>query len=163
MSVGIFPVEGAPCLIALGTGTTGLHPDEAILAKPGHARKARAICQAINRREGRFAAWAKHDPTRNDLKIPENVFSNFNNYAAPLKRYGKDVHAIYRPSDDRKATEFALKALLDLYFEERNFTPLEPHKVDYNGIRSEYFRFLMPDIAEHRSCETPERSPFRCS
>src|SRR5258707_15355858 len=40
MSVGLFPVEGAPCLIALGTGTTGLHPDEAILARPGHARKA---------------------------------------------------------------------------------------------------------------------------
>src|SRR5436190_12006798 len=40
MSVGIFPVEDAPCLIALGTGTTGLHPDEAILARPGHARKA---------------------------------------------------------------------------------------------------------------------------
>ena len=45
MSVGIFPVEStAPCLIALGTGTTGLHPDEAILARPGHARKAHAIC-----------------------------------------------------------------------------------------------------------------------
>src|SRR2546426_8910175 len=58
MSVGIFPVEGAPCLIALGTGTTGLHPDEARLAKPGHARKANAICEAINRREKRFAAWA---------------------------------------------------------------------------------------------------------
>src|SRR5688572_1882360 len=56
MSVGIFPVEDAPCLIALGTGTTGLQPDEAILARPGHARKANAICEAINRRESRFAA-----------------------------------------------------------------------------------------------------------
>src|SRR5690349_4379089 len=34
MSIGLFPVDGQPCLIALGTGTTGLHPDEAILARP---------------------------------------------------------------------------------------------------------------------------------
>ena len=47
MSIGIFPVAGEPCLIALGTGTTGLHPDETILARPGHARKAQAICEAI--------------------------------------------------------------------------------------------------------------------
>lgn len=39
MSVGVFPVDGEPCLVALGTGTAGLHPDEAILARPGHARK----------------------------------------------------------------------------------------------------------------------------
>ena len=148
MSVGVFPVEGAPCLIALGTGTTGLHPDEAILARPGHARKGRAICEAINRREKRFAAWAKHDPTRNDLQVPENVVSHFEVYAAPFKRYGKDVHAIYRPSDDREATKFALKAFLDLYFEERRIAPLAPHKTDYEEIRSEYFRWLMPDVAD---------------
>ena len=39
MSVGIFPVEGESCLITLGTGTTGLHPDETILARPGHAQE----------------------------------------------------------------------------------------------------------------------------
>ncbi len=147
MSVGIFPVEGAPCLIALGTGTTGLHPDEAILARPGHARKAHAICEAINRREKRFAAWAKHDPTRNDLTVPENVASQFDAYKIPLKRYGKDVHAIYRPTSDRAATEFALKAFLDLYFEERGFTPLAAHKSEYDDIRAEYFRCLMPNIS----------------
>lgn len=118
MSVGLFPVEGSPCLIALGTGTTGLHPDEAILARPGHARKAKAICEAINRREKRFAAWAKHDPTRNDLAVPENVASGFEAYGRPLKRYGKDVHAIYKPTEARDATAFVLKAMLDLYFEE---------------------------------------------
>jgi 5-methylcytosine-specific restriction protein B len=148
MSVGVFPVADAPCLIALGTGTTGLHPDEAFLARPGHARKAHAICEAINRREKRFAAWAKHDPTRNDLPIPENVASQFDAYSSPLKRYGKDVHAIYRPTSDRKATEFALKAILDLYFGERGFTPLAAHKNEYDDIRAEYFKCLMPDIAK---------------
>ena len=145
MSVGVFPVDGKPCLIALGTGTTGLHPDESILARPGHARKAHAICEAINRREKRFAAWAKHDPARNDLQVPENVANQFDAYAAPLKRYGKDVHAIYHPTTDRAATQFALKAFLDLYFEERGFTPLASHKPEYDEIRAEYFKCLMPD------------------
>jgi len=148
MSIGVFPVQGAPCLIALGTGTTGLHPDEAILARPGHARKAQSICAAINRREKRFAAWAKHDPTRNDMPVPQNVLIQYDSYAVPLKRYGKDVHAIYRPSQDRKSTEFALKALLDLYFEERGFSPLAQHQSEYESIRAEYFRCLMPDLTE---------------
>jgi 5-methylcytosine-specific restriction protein B len=147
MSVGLFPVEEAPCLIALGTGTTGLHPDEAILARPGHARKARAICEAINRRERRFAAWAKHDPTRNDLTVPENVGVAFEAYRSPLKRYGKDVHAIYKPSDDPKATEVVLNALLDLYFEERGYSVLKDHADEASKIRSEYFRCLMPNLS----------------
>jgi 5-methylcytosine-specific restriction protein B len=146
MSIGLFPVEGEPCLIALGTGTTGLHPDEAILAKPGHARKAKAICEAINRREGRFAAWAKHDPTRNDLSVPDNVAANFASYAAPLKRYGKDVHAIYRPSGDRARTDFVLKAFFDLYFAERGFPTLVRHEKESRSIQDDYFRFLMPDV-----------------
>ena len=114
----------------------------------GTRAQSRAICEAINRREKRFAAWAKHDPTRNDLQIPENVASQFDVYAVPFKRYGKDVHAIYRPSENREATKFALKAFLDLYFEERGIPPLAPHKTDYEDIRSEYFQWLMPDIAD---------------
>lgn len=147
MSVGLFPVEGAPCLVALGTGTTGLHPDESILARPGHARKAKAICEAINRREGRFAAWAKHDPTRNDQTIPQDVALGFAAYSGPFRRYGKDVHAIYKPSDDRQATMFALKAFLDLYFGERGHFPLAQHKEDADTIRNEYFRYLMPTVS----------------
>ncbi len=147
LSIGLFPVDGEPCMIALGTGTTGLHPDEAILARPGHARKAKAICEAINRREGRFAAWAKQDPTRNDLAVPENVAREFGAYTAPLKRYGKDVHAIYRPSEKREATDFVLKGFLDLYFQERGFDPLAAQKDECEKIRSEYYRCLMPEVA----------------
>lgn len=153
MDMGLFPVNGAPCLVTLGTGTTGLHPDETILARPGHARKAKAICEAINRRESRFAAWAKHDPTRNDLAVPENVAQEFNDYSAPLQRYGKNVHAIYKPSDDRLATKFVLKAFLDLYFEERGFVPLAAHKGEWEEIRGEYYRCLMPEV-EPKRCLT---------
>ena len=39
MSFVIFPIEGEPCLVAMVIGTQGLAPDEAILGRPGHARK----------------------------------------------------------------------------------------------------------------------------
>ena len=71
---------------------------------------------------------------------------HFESYAVPLKRYGKDVHAIYYPNSDRAATEFVLKAFLDLYFEERGFAPLKSHLDNYETIRAEYFQCLMPDI-----------------
>ena len=129
------------------------------LRGPGHARKAQAICEAINRREKRFAAWAKHDPTRTDLAVPENVARHFEPYAIPLKRYGKDVHAIYCPNPDRAATEFVLNAFLDLYFEERDFGPLKSHLNNYEAIRAEYFQCLMPDItADEASALLSERS-----
>ena len=44
LSFVVFPVTDGPCLIALVVGTQGLSPDESILGRPGHARKAQAIC-----------------------------------------------------------------------------------------------------------------------
>jgi 5-methylcytosine-specific restriction protein B len=147
MSVGVFPTTGKPSLIALGTGTTGLHPDEAILSRPGHARKVKAICEAINHREKRFAAWAKHDPSRNDILVPKNVHAEFSDYAGAIDRYGKELYALYKPTNDRLATQFALKAFLDLYFDERRQSPLAEHEKDAEAIRDEYFRHLMPNIS----------------
>lgn len=69
----IFPVPERPCLIAMVVGTQGLSPDEAILGRPGHARKTQAICSWLNREYGggHLVAWAKQDPTRTDLSIPQ--------------------------------------------------------------------------------------------
>ena len=44
LSFVIFPALGQPSLIGLVVGTQGLSPDEAILGRPGHARKVQAIC-----------------------------------------------------------------------------------------------------------------------
>ena len=75
LSFVMFPVAGEPCLIGLVVGTQGLAPDEAILGRPGHARKARAICSWLNARfgKGNFVAWAKDDPTRTDVAVPDDV------------------------------------------------------------------------------------------
>src|ERR1700722_18778788 len=52
MSFVIFPVEDAPCLMAMVIGTQGLAPDETILGRPGHARKIQAICTWLNHKYG---------------------------------------------------------------------------------------------------------------
>ena len=48
LSFVIFPVPDGPSLIGMVVGTQGLTPDEAILGRPGHARKVRAICSWLN-------------------------------------------------------------------------------------------------------------------
>src|SRR5579871_408181 len=75
MSFAAFPVDGKPCLVSLVVGTQGLSPDEVALSRPGHARKAQAICAWLNREygNGKLVAWAKQDPVRIDVDVPEAV------------------------------------------------------------------------------------------
>ena len=43
LSFVIFPAGDQPCLLGMAVGTGGVSPDEAILGRPGHARKVQAI------------------------------------------------------------------------------------------------------------------------
>src|SRR5260370_20152103 len=121
MSLAILRAEDAPCLVAMSIGTQGLAPDEAILGRPGHARKMQAICTWLNNRFGQGAqvAWAKQDPTRLDIDVPEPIQKAWSTYERAFKRYGRTWAALYKPPDDRNATVSALTALLDIMFQER--------------------------------------------
>ncbi len=72
MSIAIFPGDESPSLLSFVVGTNGLAPDEAILGRPGHARKVKAICAWLNRKYGKKAlrAWAKQEPARIDNPGP---------------------------------------------------------------------------------------------
>ncbi len=142
----IFPVEGAPCLVAMGIGTQGLAPDETILGRPGHARKIQAICTWLNHRfgGGMQVAWAKQDPTRVDIDVPAPIQNAWTIYERALKRYGRVLYAIYRPTDDRAATIAALTAMLDILFQERGHTPLKEFQDDALAVQSAWFEHLMP-------------------
>jgi 5-methylcytosine-specific restriction enzyme B len=150
MSFVIFPVESEPCLIGMVIGTQGLAPDEAVLGRPGHARKMRAICEWLNRSCGRgqLVAWAKQDPTRIDVDVPEAVQHAWPAYDRVFKRYGKVMYALYKPTDDRAATESVLAAMLDVMFEERNQVPLAAYQPDSQRIRSDWFACLMPEATQ---------------
>ena len=148
LSFVIFPVAGQPCLIGLVVGTQGLSPDEAILGRPGHARKAQAICSWLNRDfgGGAFVAWAKQDATRTDLPVPDSVREAWPVYKNIFDRYGKEIYALYSPTADRTGTEAALTAFLDLLFEERGYRPIASCQASYESIRGNWFEHLMPGV-----------------
>ncbi len=150
MSFVIFPVNDGSCLISLVVGTQGLSPDETVLGRPGHARKANAICHMINSNygEGKMIAWAKQDPTRTDLDIPINIKELFPKYSAVFNRYGKVLYAIFKPTEDEKVTRMCLEAFLDLMFEERGIFPRTGFKVEADKIKADYFSFLFPQVEE---------------
>lgn len=148
MSFVIFPITDGPCLISLGIGTQGLSPDEEVLGRPGHARKVRAICNMLNAQYGgeRMLAWSKQDPTRTDLDIPINIKQIFADYSSVFDRYGKVLYGIFQPTNNNEATRKALKAFLDLMFEERGIKTRTNYEEDYEGIKAEYFKHLFPKV-----------------
>ncbi|MGA2689744.1 MAG: AAA family ATPase [Candidatus Korobacteraceae bacterium] len=144
----VFPANEAPCLVALVVGTQGLAPDEAILGRPGHARKAQAICAWLNKTfgVGEQIAWAKQDPTRTDLNVPDDLQRRWSAYKPVFDRYGKVLYAIFKPRSDTKITQQAVTALLDLCFEERGFDVNANCRNDRDEIRSNWFGCLMPVV-----------------
>lgn len=156
MSFVIFPVEDEPCLVAMVIGTQGLAPDEAILGRPGHTRKMRAISTWLNHQfgGGEQVAWAKQDPTRVDIDVPETIQRAWSVYERVFKRYGRVLYALYKPTADPSGTVAALTAMLDLMFEERGHSPLKEFQDDSVGTRSAWFSHLMPKIGSNQVVET---------
>jgi 5-methylcytosine-specific restriction protein B len=148
LSFVVFPAPDQPALIGLVVGTQGLTPDEAILGRPGHARKAQAICSWLNQQYGNggLVAWAKQDPTRTDLVVPETVRRAWLAFRNVFERYGKEMYALYCPSGDRAASEAALTAFLDLLFEERGHQPIASSFDNYQSIQARWFEHLMPSV-----------------
>jgi 5-methylcytosine-specific restriction protein B len=160
LSFVLFPVESKPALLGLVVGTQGLSPDEAILGRPGHSRKTQAICKWLNDEfgQGELVAWAKGDATRTDLSMP--TLKTLVDYKSITDRYGKEIYAVYRPNEDRKATELALAVFLDLLFEERGFFPMSAFKVQSDGLRAAWFKKLLPPLDENRVLELLDQRRF---
>jgi 5-methylcytosine-specific restriction protein B len=148
LSFVIFPVLEAPCLIGLVVGTQGLVPDEAVLGRPGHARKAKAISGWLNQEFGKGSqvAWAKHDPTRTDTGVPDELRQKWPEYKSVFDRYGKEMYALFRPGSDQNATREAAAAMLDLVFAERGYAPIKDALADSETIRAKWFDHLMPVV-----------------
>jgi len=147
MSFALFPIGSGPCLISMVVGTQGLSPDEAVLSRPGHGRKIQAICSWLNKRfgDGKLIAWAKQDPVRVDLDVPDNVRKQFDQCGSVFDRYGRVLYALFR-SDKRDAIEAALGAFLDLLFEERRYQPLRSAQVHSQEIRRLWFEHLFSAV-----------------
>jgi len=162
MSFVVFPVENQPCLVAMVIGTQGLAPDEAILGRPGHARKMQAISTWLNHRfgAGEQVAWARQDPTRIDIDVPESIQRAWSPYERVFKRYGRVLYAMYRPTEDRAATAAALTAMLDVMFEERGHTPLKEFQEESGDTQSAWFSHLMPATSDGKAVELLQHRRF---
>jgi 5-methylcytosine-specific restriction protein B len=155
MSFVIFPAQDAPCLVAMVIGTQGLAPDEAVLGRPGHARKLQAVCAWLNQEfgNGELVAWAKHDPTRVDIDVPKAFQSRLQEYDGALSKYGRWMYAVYRPTDNPDGTLAAVTAMLDIMFEERGIEPLAGFKKDAASTKSKWFEYLMPTVTRNQVAE----------
>lgn len=152
LSFVMFPASDQPCLIGMVVGTQGLEPDQTVLGRPGHARKTHAICAWLNKEygDGKRVAWAKQDPTRTDIRIPDDVTKDWPAYKSVFDRYGNVVYALFCPTENRMATEAAVNAFIDLLMGERGFEPLSGHKSNCQTIRSAWMEHLMPSVDRSR-------------
>lgn len=162
MSFVVFPVSGEPCLVAMVVGTQGLSPDEAILGRPGHARKIQAICAWLNKQygNGQQIAWAKQDPTRVDLDMPDSIRRLWSPYQKIFERYGKVIYAAFTPPVDPEGTASAVKALLDLMFEERGHKPLAQFTEQSEAARTAWFAHLMASTTRQQVTELLDRQRY---
>lgn len=152
LSFVIFPAEGKPALFGLVVGTQGLGPDQAVLGRPGHARKVQGICAWLNKEFGRGeqVAWAKYDPTQIETSVPEKLQADWSEFQKTFQKYGPYMYGLYRPTSDRNHTSAALTAFLDLMFEERGFFPNKAYETDRNRVRSNWFNHLMPVVTQEQ-------------
>lgn len=149
MSFVLFPSkdESAPALITMVVGTNGLAPDEEILGRPGHARKAKAITTWL-RNQGLKRTWAKQDPVRIDLDLPKVLSSQLDDWSQALDRYGKVIYAVAVPPQNRGEAEEAVKdaisAFLDLFFDERRIDVMKAKSNDAERVRRSWLATTLP-------------------
>ena len=156
MSFVAFPSlqPGEPALIGMVVGTNGLAPDEDILGRPGHGRKARAICAWLRERGAAFA-WAKQDPVRIDLNLPRRVKKQLDPWKPACGKYGRWLYAAFAPPTRRSAdgdvlVQDALTAFVDLFFHERGIGVVAAHAPDEDRVRRAWLRTTLPDTTDER-------------
>ena len=153
MSLVLFPSQTARPIISFVIGTQGLAPDEMVLGRPGHARRLAAICAFINHKfgKGKRIAWAKNDPCRTDLAIPDDVIADFSDEGHCKTLGGKYKNVLYAMVDPTTLSddelEIVLKLFLDLMVVERGGDLLKAAREDKMKLEQEYLSFLLPNIS----------------
>ena len=87
-------------------------------------------------------------------------FDSWSDYKSVFDRYGKEIYAVYRPTDQRTGTEEALSAFLDLLFEERGYQPMSASRADSERVQASWFKYLMPPLEEESVSTLVDRRRF---
>ena len=98
---------------ALGIGTDGFGADTAILGRPGHGRRLRALARLHGKR-----LWVKPDLLDISSEVPASVIERWPAIPAAEKQYSRVIYAATPVGPDDPSAAQAVADLLDLFFHE---------------------------------------------
>lgn len=134
-SVVWFPTSDGGSLICFVIGTRGLAPDEAILTRPGHNRRIRALRRYLAR--SGVDTWVKSDPAALGTPMPKTARDKYPAFQAAFKRYGAELYACTAVPRDPATARLVVQAFLDLYAFERGWQVLKAHEPEYDAFHAE--------------------------
>jgi 5-methylcytosine-specific restriction protein B len=130
-----FPGEGGS-VVALGIGTDGFGADTAILGRPGHGRRLRALARM---HAGHL--WVKPDLLDISTEVPDAVASGWPTIDAARKAYARVLYATASVKPGDSGAAHIVRDLLDLFFHE--------HRTRHKGTAQEDWRARLADIHSH--------------
>ncbi len=119
-----FPGEGGS-VVALVIGTDGFGADTAILGRPGHGRRLRALTRM---HAGKL--WVKPDLLDIATEVPDSVSASWPTIEAALRAYSRVLYATVPVGPGDPDAEAVVADLLDLFFYEhrsRHKGPAQAH------------------------------------
>ncbi|MBI2916943.1 MAG: AAA family ATPase [Chloroflexi bacterium] len=145
-SVVWFPSRGRGSLLALVVGTRGLSPDEGILTRPGHRRRAAALRRLLGRTG--VEVWSKPDPANLGAAIPKASAQRFPGFENVFKRYGHELYLIAQVPGPENAdvARAVVQAFFDLYSYERGWEIFAARKTEREELLGHLRADLFPQV-----------------
>jgi 5-methylcytosine-specific restriction protein B len=130
-----FPGDGGS-VVTLVTGTDGFGADAAILGRPGHGRRLRALS-----RMHAGTLWVKPDLLDNATEVPETVSSTWPEIETALNAYSREVYAASAVKPGDAGSSAVVRDLLDLFFHE--------HRSRHKGGAAAAWQARLQEIHAH--------------
>jgi 5-methylcytosine-specific restriction protein B len=145
-SVVWFPSKDHGSLIGLGVGTRGLSPDEGILTRAGHRRRAAALRRMLANKG--IEAWSKPDPADLGVTVPKTTIQRFPGFENALRRYGREMYcmALVPLPGAPDLAKIVVQAFLDLYSHERGWEIMATYKAERDQLLGQLRQDLFPVI-----------------
>lgn len=140
-----FPGEGGSVAV-LVIGTDGFGADTAILGRPGHARRLRALTRAHP-----GTLWVKPDLLDLSSEVPTSVTEGWPSITPQLKSYSRFIYAAapVRGSEDQQV----VANLLDLFLYEHGTRHKGPAKASWDARRAVIDDHIFPAVSSDQVTE----------
>ena len=141
-----FPTPENGSLLAFVVGTSGLSPDEGILARPGHRRRIVALRRTLSATGARI--WSKSDPSNIQEQVPDSVQRDSPAFDRVFKRYGSYLYCMTTLDGNTKNPLEILKAFFDLYASERGWSIKKEFQAEVNESKQRLYAEVFPPVSE---------------